>query len=388
MTLRQSLIAMTTLAVIGDSILIPFYPQFFASRFGMTDPFHAGAFVAAISLVVMLSLPGWARVSRSIDTTHLLIWTQFAAGMFAVLSSVAASMTAFWVASLSMFACKSSYLLIYPYLMRREPTAAHARIIAVLCVVVQVGAIFGATIGGAGMQWLGPRSTLLMIAVSDFSQMIVCVALVRRYAIARRLLHDMAPARTTSSRREQLAALEPVLCIAALMFMFELSADLTRPFFSSYWESIVPASGEALAGTVFAIPAGVTLLAQQFNARTRDRSGRAWIVANLLIGACGFALQGQQTIAWILIGRCLYGWAFLQVIVELDAALFRISPREQYATNYGIASAFQNLGVLIASLASGALAGTYGYASAFYIAAGGWIVTAWLVWSTHSKRFR
>ena len=32
MTLRNTIILMTVFAVISDAILIPFYPQFFASR--------------------------------------------------------------------------------------------------------------------------------------------------------------------------------------------------------------------------------------------------------------------------------------------------------------------------------------------------------------------
>ena len=47
MTLRTAILAMTTLAVVSDTLLIPFYPQFFALRFGVTDAFHSGAFVIA-----------------------------------------------------------------------------------------------------------------------------------------------------------------------------------------------------------------------------------------------------------------------------------------------------------------------------------------------------
>ena len=57
MNLRNTIIAMTTFAVVSDAILMPFYPQFFAARYGVTSPVHAGAYVAFISIVVMFTLP-------------------------------------------------------------------------------------------------------------------------------------------------------------------------------------------------------------------------------------------------------------------------------------------------------------------------------------------
>lgn len=250
MTLRNAIIAMTTLAVISDSILIPFYPQLFAARFGVIDAFQAGAFVAAISLVVMLSLPGWARVARRIDTTHLLIWTQCAAGMLALLSSVVTSVVAFWAVSLTMFAFKSSYLLMYPYLMRHEPAAARSQLIGLLCVVVHFGAIFGALIGGAGMQWLGPTPTLIAMAAGDFAQMVICAALIRRHAIPRYPSGDGGETHAALPLGQRWVALKPVLRLAAVMFAFDFNAYLVRPFFSSYWEAAVFGTAHTLPGDV------------------------------------------------------------------------------------------------------------------------------------------
>ncbi|MFC6477611.1 hypothetical protein ACFQDN_15350 [Pseudomonas asuensis] len=62
MNLRFCLIAMTALAVIGDNMLIPFYPQYFASRFEDPRPEQVGAYLAAICVIVMFAFrcgPGW-----------------------------------------------------------------------------------------------------------------------------------------------------------------------------------------------------------------------------------------------------------------------------------------------------------------------------------------
>ena len=112
MNLRFHIITMTVLAVISDAILIPYYPQFFSARYGMDSPVHVGAYVAAISLAVMCTLPLWARVARRVEPMHLRVDTQFAAGTCSRLSDWAPTVQSYWVLSMLMFLCKSSYLLM------------------------------------------------------------------------------------------------------------------------------------------------------------------------------------------------------------------------------------------------------------------------------------
>lgn len=156
MTLRVYIILMTTFAVISDAILIPFYPQFFASRYGLDSPVHVGAYVAAISIAVMCTLPVWARVAKRVEPLHLLVYTQCAAGTFSLLSDWAPDVVTYWVLSMLMFMCKSSYLLMYPYMMRLTPKEQHAATVGILSVVVHFGAIFGAVVGGFVLQTWGP----------------------------------------------------------------------------------------------------------------------------------------------------------------------------------------------------------------------------------------
>ncbi|HEY4801130.1 MAG TPA: MFS transporter, partial [Paraburkholderia sp.] len=170
MKLRSTIILMTTFAVVSDAILIPFYPQFFAARYGVTSPVHAGAYVAFISIVVMLTLPLWARIAKRIDAMHLLVYTQCAAGVLSVASYFAPTVALFWVLSLAMFMCKSSYLLMYPYMMRLEPKESHAHTIGVLSVVVHFGAIAGAVAGGFVMQVWDAHHCIFAMAAGDFVQ--------------------------------------------------------------------------------------------------------------------------------------------------------------------------------------------------------------------------
>jgi hypothetical protein len=70
--MRRVLLTLTTLAVVGDAVLLPFYPQYFASRFGVNDASLVGNYLAAMCLVVMLALPAWAALARRVDLLRLL----------------------------------------------------------------------------------------------------------------------------------------------------------------------------------------------------------------------------------------------------------------------------------------------------------------------------
>ncbi|QCP53817.1 MFS transporter [Trinickia violacea] len=376
--MRGAIILMTAFAVISDAVLIPFYPQFFASRYQLTSPVHAGAYVAAISIAVMLTLPLWARIAKRLDAMHLLVYTQCAAGVFSVLSYWAPTVPAFWLLSLAMFMCKSSYLLMYPYLMRLEEKAAHANTIGLLSVVVHFGAILGAVVGGFVMQTWGADKCIFAMAAGDFVQMFVCLHLIRSHGIARRC--RFAPAERV---RLGFAHRLPILRLALLMLVFDFSVYLIRPFMSSYWQAISGSSSELLSGLVFAIPGMVAIVALRINrhgARTGGQPKRKLdhTLGNLLLGAAGLLLQGSGDPLWTVIGRCLFGWALFQIVVKLDVTMFRLSTPASYAADYSVINFFQNLGVLLASFAAGAVVESYGLRTPFFIAAAGLLLTVLL----------
>jgi DHA1 family multidrug resistance protein-like MFS transporter len=380
MNLRHIIILMTTFAVISDAILIPFYPQFFAARYQLTSPVHAGAYVASISVAVMLTLPLWARVAKRVDAMHVLVYTQFTAGVFSMLSYWAATVPMFWVLSLAMFMCKSSYLLMYPYLIRLEKSEAHAHTIGLLSVVVRFGAIFGAVVGGFIMQTWGADKCIFAMAAGDFVQMFICMYLIRSHRISRRCQFALAEDKAQGVVKRTRPALRtrlPILRLSLLMLLFDFCAYLVRPFLSSYWQDVSGSSSELLSGLIFAIPGIVAIVALRLNRNAADRGKRKLdhLSANMLLGAAGLLLQGSGMPFWIVIGRCLYGWAIFQIVVKLDVTMFRLSTPASYAADYSVVNFFQNLGVLLASFAAGAIVQSNGLRTPFFIAAAGLLCT-------------
>lgn len=380
MSLKFHIILMTAFAVISDAVLIPFYPQFFLARYAVDSAVHVGAYVAAISIAVMCTLPFWARLSRRVEPLHLLVYTQFAAGSFSVLSFWAPGVAAYWVLSMLMFMCKSSYLLMYPYLMRLEPQERHAGTIGLLSVVVHFGAISGAVAGGFVMETWGPSGSILTMAAGDFFQMAVCLYLIRSGRMVRVNAAGSGEEAADVAWFRKLRIRLAILRLALVMLVFDAGAYLVRPFFSVYWQQVTGHDSELLAGAAFAIPGAVAVLALFINARIRASGGRLpnHTSGNLLLGIAGLLLQAAPHMGLIVIGRCLYGWAVFQIVVKLDVQLFRMSTPQHYAQDYSITNFFQNLGVLLSSFAAGAIVERYGLSVPFMLGAAAFALAALL----------
>jgi predicted MFS family arabinose efflux permease len=377
MNLRFCLIAMTALAVIGDNMLIPFYPQYFASRFEDPRPEQVGAYLAAICVIVMFAFPLWARLAKQVHPIRILIWTQLAAGLLSVWCYAIDSLPLFWVVSLCMVVFKGSYLLMYPYVMSLEAKESHTRTIGTLSVVVHFGAIFGAAVGGLVLQALEMGEVFLLMALGDFIQMAICM----------RLMRNNPPASGEIAVTEEVGAAEPhsakpgshliiyKLCLIMLLFYF--SAYVIRPFFSVYWQHVSALENELITGFVYSLPGAVALVALWWSKRA-SQQGHAWegILSAMLLGVCGIFIQGFENELAILTGRLLFGWALYQVTVRLDALMFEMSKPEAYAVDFSKVNFFQSLGVMCSSYGAGLLVSHFTLSTPFWVGAAGLLLTA------------
>lgn len=391
MTLRIAILIMSACGVISDSILIAFYPQFFEMRYGMASPVHVGAYIAAISIAVMCALPFWAKLTRRIETLHLLWITQFLAGSLAIASAHAPTVQVYWVLTMLMFIMKASYLLLFPYLMRAEKPENHGLVIGMVAVVVHVGAIFGASVGGSALQYLGPEASMYLMSAGDFVQMGICFFLI--FSVSKATTSEektranngnpeINKTNTQTEKNEPLkrppGAWIALAKLSGLMLLFDMSAYLVRPFFSVYWESIYTSGNQTITGIVFAIPGMVAIAGLIINKSFLKNKFRNLdhTAVNLLIGATGLLLQASSSPLLVLIGRCLYGWSLFQVVVKLEVTLFRISQPAFYDRDFAVTNFFQNFGVLLASFAAGYIVSWIGVPMSFALAAAGFIFTA------------
>lgn len=373
MPLRTCLIMMTALAVITDNLIIPFYPQYFAERFGNPPEQYVGLYLAVVSLVVMAVFPLWARLAKRVHPVRILISAQFMAGSLTAACYFIDSLPLFWVVSLVMVLFKGSYLLMYPYVMSLQQQDNHTQTIGTLSVVVHFGAILGAALGGLVLQVMNIGDVFLVMAAGDFIQMAICMHLVRGYlpVLGEQPASDEAPVRNTAR------SLPAIYRLCVVMLLFYCVGYITRPFFAVYWQQVAHWNSEMAAGFVYSLPGAVAVLALWWGRRaTRQGNTRDGILAGLLLGAVATFIQGFADQWLILLGRVLFGWALYQVTVRLDALLFELSSPEHYAVDFSKINIFQCLGNMGSAYGAGLLVSHYGQVVPFWVGAAGLVLTA------------
>ena len=376
MNLRLSLITMTALAVVTDNLIIPFYPQYFAERFGHPPQWHVGLYLAVVSLVIMAVFPLWARLARRVHPVRILVGAQCMAGALTAACYFIDSEPLFWAVSLAMVVFKGSYLLMYPYVMSLEPQERHARTIGTLSVVVHFGAILGAALGGLLLQAMGLGDVFLVMAAADFLQMAICMHLLRG-ALPEPGARESAANEGPSSARSVARSTSAIYRLCVVMLLFYCFGYITRPFFAVYWQQVADWNSELVAGFVYSLPGAVAMLALWWSRRSAQRSDhRQGILAGLLLCAAGTVIQGIDNQWAILLGRVLFGWALYQVTVRLDALLFEMSTPEHYAVDFSKVNIFQGAGNMLSAYGAGLLIGWYGHGMPFWSGAAGLLLTA------------
>ena len=370
MKLKTFLIVMTLVAVVSDYLLHPFYPQFFELRFGITNPKNVGYYFAAICFMVMIAFPFWAYVSKKVSELNILVYTQAIAGVLALYCYYTTSYINFWIISLVMVLFKGSYLLVYPYILKIINKEEHPSPIGLLSVVVHLGGILGAVLGGITVDYINPSSIFLIMAAGDFIQMAMSGYLLKSKKYATDLIISEEPAVTD----KKLIPKGLILKLGLITLILYFSDFLIRPFFSTYWESFSMYKSKLVSGTMYAIPGFVALVALWINNK-RKSEGHEGIINALCIGLIGLVLQGIPNEASVVLGRIIYGWAIFQGVVKFDILLFELSTPESYSVDYSKIHFFQNLGVLLASLNVGIIVEGFGLRIPFVIALGGFVLT-------------
>ena len=369
--MKRFLIIMTLVAVVSDYLLHPFYPQFFEARFGITDPDKVGYYFAAICFMVMLSFPFWAFIAKKVAELHILVYTQCFAGILALCCYSTTSYINFWIISLIMILFKGSYLLVYPYILKISTKKEHPKTIALLSVLVHLGGVLGAVIGGVTVDFIDASYIFIIMALGDFVQMAMSAYLLKtkKYVISENIEEP-----TKNNIPDKLFPKGFVLKIGVTTLVLYASGFITRPFFSSYWEYVSIYDSKLISGSIYAIPAIVALLVLWWDA-TKKKKANSGIIIPLCMGIVGLWIQGVPVSGIIILGRILYGWAVFRAIVRFDVLLFEYSTPESYALDYSKVHFFQNLGVLMASFFVGILVDHYGLQIPFTVAWIGFAVT-------------
>jgi DHA1 family multidrug resistance protein-like MFS transporter len=369
MTVRYCLIALTLVAVLSDSLLHPFFPQYFYMVFGIDDAQLVSRYIASCSFTVIASFPFWAWLSKRFSVLTLLIWTQLGTCVFSLLSSAATDVNLFWGLSLAAMIFKASYLLIYPYALSEEEKTGHLGTISLLAFVVYFGSVLSSIVSGAVLEYLSPRWLFILMATGDVLQ--ICLCLWWRRIDGRKSMLPPAPIEDAAVELPPARkAPQPLMRIGALMLVLYFSAYISEPFFSTYWEALDAEENRVLSGLVYAVPALAAVAGVWLNARATARApNQRALLRDSLLGIVGLGLQATAIPWLILLGRIVYGWALFQVMVRLDHVVFHGANKEEYASVFARMNLFQGGGVLLASLSASQVLAFYNPSALFLVAA-------------------
>ncbi|TSE10386.1 MFS transporter [Aquimarina algiphila] len=376
---------MTLIAVVSDYLLHPFYPQFFEARFGVTNPEYVGYYFAAICFMVMIAFPFWAYISKKVAELNILSYTQCIAGILALYCYWTTSYFNFWIVSLSMVLFKGSYLLVYPYILKIITKEEHVNTIGVLSVVVHLGGILGAVIGGLTVDLIDASYIFLIMAIGDFVQMGMSIFLLqsKKYNTDKSITKKITP-----EIKDRIIPKSFILKIGLVTMVLYFSDFLIRPFFSLYWESISLYSSKIISGFVYAIPGFIALFALWYQKTRSPKEKHSGIISALFLGIIGALLQGFPVDVIVIAGRIIYGWAIFQAVVRFDVLLFEFSSPDSYAIDYSKVHFFQNLGVLLASFSVGILVEFQGLQIPFVITSIGFVIALGVYYFIFHRVFR
>ena len=74
--IRPALFCCIFLFVVTETLLSPFYPQFFLTVFGVQDLDYTGWYIFLCRLTVLLCAPLWGLAARHVEVKHLLFLGQ------------------------------------------------------------------------------------------------------------------------------------------------------------------------------------------------------------------------------------------------------------------------------------------------------------------------
>ncbi|WP_018692581.1 MFS transporter [Algicola sagamiensis] len=372
MNLKFSLIFLTVISVVCDTMLLPFYPQFFQEAFGVTAPEHVGYYIAACCFTVMVTFPLWAQIAKRIHEVHIWVYTQIIAGCLGLACYFSTSLIEFWIVSQTMLVFKASYLLIYPFVLRLEEKDKHLGVVGLFSVLMHFGAIGGALLGGFTLQVLDPRDIYLIMAGGDAVQVILSLYLIRRFQFPFKVEQKSAQETTDDNQAGHF-----LLKLGVVTLMFYFSFFLIRPFFSSYWEASTGSQSEVLTGIVYSIVGWMALGCLLWgHFKKKEVPHRQRILLAFVLCISGLMLQSVDNWTVVILGRVFFGWALYEITVRLELLLFEVSQPENYASDFSKLHLFQNVGVLLSSFTVGILVRQFDYQMTFYTAAIGCAVTA------------
>lgn len=371
------------LFVFTETILSPFYPQFFGQVFGVKDLALTGQYVALCRLTVLLSAPIWGFIARRYDPLKLLIIGQSVAAAVTLLLSQASNLSVFLVLSVLLLLFKSSYFLFYSLLIELQGKKKQASTVGQVQLVVHAALIASALASAWVLELTNPLQMFVVVAMLDLLQVGLCVLVLRHRRQTATLLQaktSSAQPPITSSINDADIAVTPatqsawtartIMAYGLLVLGFSIAINSVRPYLTAY-SSEVLAVDRLSSAYLYLIPSVMAfvvfpILHTQWVKRIQVQQAYALMLVLLTLSLAWQALA--QGFYELVAARMLFGFSMLFGQALLEMYLFANAEHSPH-WYFSLASTVQHAGQLLAPLLAAWVVLVWGLAAPFWLAA-------------------
>ncbi|WP_408010511.1 MFS transporter [Pseudalkalibacillus sp. A8] len=336
---------------VGTEVLLsPFYPQFFEKVFGIDDLSFTGMYVFLCRLTVVLISPIWGLLAKRFDAKSLLLIGQTGTALACVLMAMSQTEQQFLIFSICLLVFKSSYLLLYTILIQHAGKAKK-RVTGLYHAVFQSSVVVATLASSWVIQLDDPLVVFWWAAALDAIQAIVC------FLVFSRMSAFVAVAKEPEAIRKRVTGFGFLIKMAMIIFTLHFSVTLVRPFFTLFSEQELHTSVFS-SSLLFLVPSIMAVAAAPLIIKCRtEKLSSLYKIAGIIL-AVSLLFQGIVTsLPLFVLFRCLFGLALAICQASLEIVLFQRGGNVHY--QYGIMSAFQNIGLLLAPLAATFLVNNY-----------------------------
>lgn len=360
------LLACGFIFVFTETILSPFYPQFFAQVFGVADLTLTGNYVAMCRLTVLISAPTWGFIARKVDPLKLLIFGQLLAAGATLLLSQARDLNSFLLLSVLLLLFKSSYFLFYSLLIELQGKHRQAKTVGQVQLVVHAALIASALASAWVLELANPLQMFAFVALLDLLQVFLCVLVFRHRRQARICETPVVKV----SEPQQVWMLPTIMAYGLLVLGFSVASNAVRPYLTIYSTDVLGVDRIA-AAWLYLIPslmafAVFPLLQSAWIKRIQPMQAYGVMLATLVLSLAWQAVAAS--VYQLLLARMLFGFSLLSAQAVLEMYLFAHAQHSPH-WYFSLASTVQHGGQLLAPLLAAWVVLIWGLSAPFWLAA-------------------
>lgn len=369
------------LFVFTETVLSPFYPQFFLQVFGQSDLALTGEYVAMCRLTVLLSAPLWGLLARRIDAVKLLVIGQGIAAVLTACLAFADQLTWFFALTIALLIFKSSYFLFYSALIELQGKDKQASTVGQVQLVVHAALIASTLASAWVLSFEHPLQLFLLVAALDVVQVLMCVVVLKRRQKAAATTASMQPetiqpevilegATSEIKKQQQPWPVMTIVGYGLLILAFSVATNAVRPYLTAYSMNTLQLD-RLQSAWLYLLPSMMALCAYPLLKHPRllqfNLSHRYAAMLGLLV----LSLIGQawsSHISTLFLSRMLFGLSMLLAQAQLEMYLFQHAQHSPH-WYFSLSSTTQHAGQLVAPLCAAWVVGLYGLVAPFWLAA-------------------